>query len=435
MDLRPPYTRREFLHTGVAVISTIATIPTFLQHSGQVLAAQRDGALVQSRPGSPDERILVVIQLSGGNDGLNAVVPYGERAYYNARPRLAVQEDKLIKVDQDKGIGLHPNMAAFKELIDQGVASAVLGVGYPNPNRSHFASMDIWHSGDTRSARTGWIGRALDQYKLQKRGRIDASACVCIGPEAPLATLGKYVRPVSFARADMYQWTGGRHDRKLAKGYDTINRAGVLNGPATADADSQAAFVMRTALDAQISSDRIRAAMAKRTQTKFPGGNALSNQLRMVAQMIRAELPTRVYYVALGGFDHHANQAWPHARLLRMFSEAVRAFHRELKSIGQSGRVLTMAFSEFGRRVAQNASGGTDHGCAGPMFLVGDMVKPGLIGTYPSLTELDRGDLIHNLDFRSVYAAALDQWMKISSVATLNGQWQHAEVLDPKRIR
>jgi uncharacterized protein (DUF1501 family) len=248
---------------------------------------------------------------------------------------------------------------------------------------------------------------------------------VAIGNESPLAANGNDVSAVSFQNANLYRWAGGDLNDKLARQYDALSRDVANSG-----GDSQVLFVQRTALDAQVSSDRIRQAVSRGSLTPFPGGNALANDLRMVAQMIRAEMPTRVYYVALGGFDTHANQAGQHGRLLQLFSSAVRAFSNELEAIGQRHRVLTMAFSEFGRRVAQNASNGTDHGCAGPMFLVGDMVKPGLLGTHPSLTNLDNGDLIYNTDFRTVYAAVLDQWMKIDSTAALGKSFNPAPVLN-----
>jgi uncharacterized protein (DUF1501 family) len=424
MPDKTAFTRREFLHTGVGVVSTVATIPTFLQNAAVVMAAPRDGAQVASLPGVPDDRVLVVIQLSGGNDGLNTVVPYGMREYHNARPRLAIGDNDALKLDTTQGIGLNPQMADFKALVDDGLGAIMQGVGYPNPNRSHFASMDVWHTGDTLTNRgTGWIGRALDQYRRDRDNRIDACACVAVGNESPLAANGADVSAVSFQNANLYRWAGGDLNDKLARQYDALSRD-------TASGDSQVSFVQRTALDAQVSSDQIRQAVARGSLTQFPGGNTLANDLRMVAQMIRAELPTRVYYVALGGFDTHANQTFQHGRLLQQFSSAVRAFYNELDAIGQRQRVLTMAFSEFGRRVAQNASNGTDHGCAGPMFLVGDMVKPGLLGTHPSLANLDNGDLIYNTDFRTVYAAVLDQWMKIDSTVALGKTFNPAPVLN-----
>ncbi len=207
--------------------------------------------------------------------------------------------------------------------------------------------------------------------------------------------------------------------------YRAINRSGALPG---IDPDSQLGFLMRTALDTQISSDRIRAAVAKAPLVEYPRGR-LGQQLRIVAAMIRDELATRVYYVSMSGFDTHANQSGQHANLLRRAGDALNAFYRDLKAQRSSDRVLTMVFSEFGRRVSQNASGGTDHGTAAPMYLVGDMVRPGLLGGHPSLTSLNQGDLVFNVDFRCVYAAILEDWMGTPARQILGRDYRKAKIL------
>ncbi|MBI1337025.1 MAG: DUF1501 domain-containing protein [Phycisphaera sp.] len=425
-----PFSRREFLQSGLVVVSTVATMPVFLRNSAAVLAADNLNSALASRPGNPDGRILVVVQLSGGNDGLNTVVPFGSRDYYNARPVIAIRENEAIAIDKTQGIGLHPSLRPIADMIGDNRAAVALGVGYPNPNRSHFASMDIWHTAETNGGRgLGWIGQAMDQSQavLKKQGKeLDSTCCVCIGSEAPLAAQGKRVKPVSFQNANLFRWTGSDLHPALKKEYDHLNRD--IPDAAASSGNDPSAFVLRTALDAQLASDRIRKAVAQQSITSFPGGS-LANQLRMVASMIRAELPTRVYYVSIGGFDTHAGQTGRQNTLLREFATATSAFYDELKAMGQQDRVMTMAFSEFGRRVQQNASNGTDHGTAGPVFLMGPMVKPGLIGTYPSLTELDKGDLKYNLDFRCLYAAILDNWMKIDSEAALGKRFQPADVL------
>lgn len=432
MSDKPVYTRRRFMQSGLVVVSTASTIPTFLQHSAVALADPLDTSRITSLPGVPQDRILIVVQLSGGNDGLNTVVPYGHRGYYDTRPGIAVPQSQALRLGgkaDNQGVGFHPSLANLKDMIDNGLAAVVQGVGYPNPNRSHFASMDIWHTCQMRSRRgTGWLGRAMDQFTFEKN-----AAMVAIGNKAPLACIGEHGAPVSFENANLFRWAGADLHKALGKHYEQINRAGVLSGIGedAIEATSQAAFVMRTALDAQLVSDRIRGAVAKGTITNFPDGQ-LANQLRMVASMIRAGLPTRVYYVGLGGFDTHSGQLGRHANLLREFASAMQAFYRELKAMGDDGRVLSMAFSEFGRRVHQNASQGTDHGTAGPMYLFGPMVRPGLLGEHPSLSELDNGDLIYNIDFRSVYAAVLDTWLKTDSRKILGLAFRHARVLDAK---
>ena len=192
--------------------------------------------------------------------------------------------------------------------------------------------------------------------------------------------------------------------------------------------DSQLDFLVRTTLDAQVSSDRIRKAVQTQPLAKYPAGQ-LSQQLRMIAAMIRADLPTRVYYASLGGFDTHANQLNTHGNLMRQVGDSLNAFQKDISAQGNGGKVLTMMFSEFGRRVAQNGSSGTDHGTAAPMFLVGDMVQPGLLGTHPSLTKLDEGDLVYNTDFRQVYASVLSDWMGADDKAILGNSYTKAKVL------
>jgi uncharacterized protein (DUF1501 family) len=415
----PAYTRRQFLRSGLAMVSMVSSVPIFLSRSSSVLA-QNAGPL-PSNPGIPEDRVLVVVQLSGGNDGLNAVIPFGFDDYYKNRTALAVREKDLIKLDTQAGIGLHPSLRPVQEMMGEGLANIVQGVGYPNPIRSHFASMDVWHTGDTLSNKgEGWIGKAMDTL----RDRKDTSlACINLGSEAPLATQGKYVQPVTFEKPEMFRWSGRDLHPALGETYDRLNQA-----PTVANNNDPTSFILRTAMDAQVASDRVRKSVSQKPETSFPRTD-LARQLQMVASMIRAELPTRVYYVAMGGFDTHANQSGQHTRLLNEFAQAVSAFYAELKATGHRQRVMTVAFSEFGRRVKQNASGGTDHGTAGPMFLFGEHVNPGLIGEHPSLTDLDGGDLIHHTDFRSVYASVLDNWMKIDSAATLGKPYDHASVL------
>jgi len=424
------FTRRVFLTQGVTLISAAATVPWFLQKSafGMMMPF---GSLVSSRAGVPEDRVLVVVQLGGGNDGLNTVVPFGSADYYNARPSLAIpapgrgtgQNAAALTIDGADGVGLHPNLTGLKELMDEGVASVIQGVGYPNPNRSHFTSMDIWHTADTTGGKgLGWIGRYFDN---QCNGTPIPQGSVAIGRTAPLAMVGEVQKPVSFESPDLFRWLGKDLHQSLDQPYEQINRAGEVG---TQSADSQKAFLMRTALDAQVASDKIRAAVNVAPLVAYPQ-TGLGRQLQMVGAMIRAELPTRVYYVSISGFDTHANQFNAHANLLRQVGDALNAFYKDVKAQGNSGRVLTMVFSEFGRRVRQNASGGTDHGTAAPMYLVGDMVKPGLLGTHPSLTRLDDGDLVFNVDFREIYTGVLEDWMGAPAEKILGSRFRKANVI------
>ena len=429
-DQHNAYTRRMFLTQGITLVSAAATIPLFLQRSaaGMMLPL---GSQVSSQSGVPEDRVLVVVQLGGGNDGLNTVVPYGSRDYYMARPSIGIpaptqrgnQNQSALAIDDVQGIGLHPSMAPFKDLMDQGVASVVQGVGYPNPNRSHFTSMDIWHTADPKGGNgLGWIGKYFDN---QCNGSPIPQGSISIGRNAPLAMLGEIQKPISFESPELFKWLGNDLHASMTEPYGQINRRGQLDG---VQSDSQKAFLMRTALDAQVASDKIRAAVNQAPLVNYPG-SGLARQLQMVGSMIRAEMPTRVYYVSIGGFDTHAGQAGSHANLLAQVSNALKAFYEDIKAQGNNDRVLTVVFSEFGRRVRQNASGGTDHGTAAPMYLIGDMVKPGLLGNHPSLTDLDGGDLKYNLDFRSIYAAVLEDWMGAKSKPILGDQFQKAEVI------
>ncbi|MHC5024177.1 MAG: DUF1501 domain-containing protein [Planctomycetota bacterium] len=428
-DHDPAYSRRIFLQQGVAFASLATTAPLFIQRSAKA-AMLPLGSPVSSRPGVPEDHVLVVVQLGGGNDGLNTVVPYGDDRYYNARPSLAIPRPgqgngrgtPALQLDDQRGIGLHPNLDGLKELMDDGAASIVQGVGYPNPNRSHFTSMDIWHTARPDGNGYGWIGRYFDNTC---QGTPEPEGAVAIGRTAPLAMLGRIQKPVSFENADLFRWLGEDVSEELKKPYDSITRAG---RPADVDGGSQLGFLMRTTLDAQVSSERIRAAVGKRPLVRYPGGS-LSRQLQTVSAMIRDGMSTRVYYVTLGGFDTHANQLGAHANLMRQLGGSLNAFYKDLKAQGNQGRVLTMVFSEFGRRVAQNASGGTDHGTAAPMYLVGDMVRPGLLGEHPSLTNLDEGDLRFGVDFRCVYAAVLEDWMGAPAEPVLGDTFRKARII------
>lgn len=406
METNRPFSRRIFLQQGITLASLVGTIPWFLEHSAMGMLPT--DSRTSSQAGVPEDRILVVVQLSGGNDGLNTVVPYGSDDYYTARPQLGIaapgKDNGALELDRKLGVGLHPNLRGFKELFDDGRMAIVQGVGYPNPNRSHFASMDIWHTGSAKGRGDGWIGRYVD---CQCAGSPQADAEVAIGRTAPLAMIGASSKPVSFESAKLFQWMGKDLPAEMGNPYEAINRAGSIDGVAPG---SQAAFLMRTALDAQLSSDRIRQAMEKTPLVQYPG-TRLAGQLRSVGAMIRDGLKTRVYYVSIGGFDTHSGQQGAHGNLMRELSESLLAFQNDLKAQGNDKRVVTMVFSEFGRRVKQNASGGTDHGTAAPMFVLGGTVQGGVFGEHPSLTDLDQGDLKFTTDFRSVYATILDGWM------------------------
>lgn len=434
------WTRREFVNSGLLFASAALTVPAFLQRTA--LGMAQPAAQMASIPGTPEDRILVIVQLSGGNDGLNTVVPYGFDEYQRARPGIRITPDAALKLGRAARdpIGFHPSLTGLKSLFDDGLLSLVQGVGYPNPNRSHFKSMDIWHTADTSGTGEGWLARYVDSeccgYGKGESGKAEAPTSttyppIAIGRDAPLALLGGSTPPVAFETADLFRWTGEDIHGSLVAPYKDIVTRGV---PEEADPNSTASFLMRTALDAQVSSDTIRRAVASEPLVNYPRSD-LARQLQMVSSMIRAGMKTRVYYVNHGGFDTHAGQGGQngrHANLLRQLGDAVKAFYDDLKAQGNEGRVLTASFSEFGRRVGQNASGGTDHGTAAPMFLMGPMVNAGVLNAHPSMRDLDAGDLKYTVDFRTVYAGILDDWMGSDSQAVLGGRYKAAPVINTK---
>ena len=428
MTDRLPFSRRHFLQRGATLASTIATVPWFLERSASSMLHPLDCA-VASRPGVSDERILVVIQLGGGNDGLNTVVPYFDDTYYNLRPAIGIGAPgrsrgggEALELDANAGLGLHPDLQGFKALLDEDKLSIMQGVGYPNPNRSHFTSMDIWNTARTSAKGNGWLGRYFDNTCA---GTPDPQGCIAIGRTAPLALLGDVQKPVAFENEDLFRWAGTDLHDSLRQPYSEIVRGGALNG---VDPSSQQAFLMRTSLDAQVSSDRIRRAVRKDPLVPYPQ-SGLANQLKMISAMIRDGLSTRVYYASIGGFDTHGSQLGSHARLMQQLGSSIKAFQDDLAVQKNEHRVLTMVFSEFGRRVAQNGSGGTDHGTAAPMFLIGSKVRSGVFGHHPSLRDLDSGDLKFNVDFRSIYAGILSEWMETDANAILGESFRPAKIL------
>lgn len=434
--LENPTTRRVFLQKGLTMLAVGATVPTFLDQSVFALANPLDSARTQL-PTGKDGKILVVVQLSGGNDGLNTVIPYADDAYHRARPALRHDANALHKINDY--IGLNPSLAPLKAMYDDGRMSIIQGVGYPNPNRSHFRSMDIWHSGDPKKevVTNGWIGRFFDNTC----SGADPHVGVSIGEQLPLAMKGDRITPLSFDRPEAYRYNGQDKD-----GYLAVNRIRAAGTTDSEDAppaevatprrsagsktqspivtpDAQLDFLHRTAMDAQLSSDDILR-MTRRHQpaAQYPGGS-FGNGLRTIAAMIAGGLPTRVYYVSLGGFDTHANERGRHDQLMSQLAQGISAFWQDMKKQENDDRVLMMTFSEFGRRVEQNASGGTDHGAAAPMFLFGPAVRQGIIGRHPSLTDLDGGDLKFNVDFRSVYATVMQNWLDAPSKPVLGSQF------------
>lgn len=418
------HTRRSFLNRSMALVSASATVPFFLDRTA--LAVEGETPLGRSidKAGKPNGRILVVLQLAGGNDGLNTVIPYRNDRYYQSRPRIAIKKDNALRLTDE--IGLHPEAKGLKALFDEGMLAVAQGVGYPNPNRSHFVATDIWSTADpTEATHKGWIGRYFD-CTCKGDDRPEPKRGIALTSEAPLAMMGERFNPVSFNDPGELTWRGPGAKAEGRKAFAKLNQPHDEEGHPITPTDEQSAlrYLERMALDARMSADEIQKAAGKGRGGRGGrrrGNNELEGQLEMVRRMIRAELPTSVYYVSLGGFDTHANQANRHQNLIRQLSGAIKSFTDGLKKDGLMDRVLLMTFSEFGRRVAENGSQGTDHGAAAPMFVVGTGIRPGIHGEHPSLepSQLDRGDLKWNIDFRRIYASILTDWMRTDSQLVL----------------
>jgi uncharacterized protein (DUF1501 family) len=387
--------RRDFLKHS-ALIALAPTVPGFLAEMARA-----------AKPGR-DSRILVVVQLDGGNDGINTVVPFADEGYAKHRHVLRLPSSQLIKVTDS--VALHPALIDAGKLLESGRFAIVPGVGYPNPNRSHFASMAIWYSARFDSEDhngLGWIGRALDGVAGPAR---NGPASVFIGSGLlPAALPGRRAVAASLARPD-----------------DFLLPAGMRLTGVAAPTQNLAAFVQRIALDAYATADRMaEVARLEDSGSRYPA-TELAGHLRLTAQLIKANFGARVYYARQGGYDTHGAQLGAHAALLGEFAGAVRAFLDDLATGKLAERVTLLAFSEFGRTVKENGSAGTDHGTSGPVFLAGSQVRAGLQGNMPSLLDLDpqSGELRVGTDFRRVYATVLEDWMGLESKPVLGGDFE-----------
>lgn len=423
-------TRREFLRATLLGGSLAWTVPSFLAKTFSELQAEAAASRLQAVTGL-DANILVVVQLAGGNDGLNTVIPFANDHYHRARPKLGTEAGSVLKLNDS--IGLHPSLAGFKALYDAGSLAILQGVGYPNPNRSHFRSTEIWQTASdaAKIERYGWLGRYFDSACQG----CDPTVGINIGRQMPQAFSARKPIGVSLENPDNYRLldarpgeipaesqAGSMEDSKLFPEEASNSGAtiGAVHGT-VASSGSPLDFLERTALDAQVSSEKIRA-IHHRTANKVPyPQSALGQSLKLVARLIAGGLPTRVFYVSQGGYDTHTNQFGAHQRLLQDLGDSLKAFCDDLKAFRQFSRVAIMTFSEFGRRVEENASGGTDHGAAAPMFVLGEKVKAGVIGAHPGLSpgDLLNGDLKYSIDFRSVYAGLLERWLQTSSEKVL----------------
>jgi uncharacterized protein (DUF1501 family) len=362
-------------------------LPLLFGRAAQALAAT---------PGAQD-RILVVVELSGGNDGLNTLVPYGDDTYYRLRPNLGIKANKLRKIDQHWGWS--PGMAGFERLYDAGQLAVIHGCGYDQPSFSHFTSMAYWHTAAPNSGNDyGWVGRLADGM----RPDAPPNFLVNIDEAQSLAVRSRLHTPVVFDDPEKFVRTGFYEEKPIL----------AQIGQSSDDVNSARRFLLEVARSARDASALVREAWADyKTPVDY---GIVPMDLNKVAALIDAGMPTRLYYTAYrhNAFDTHVHQADLHARLLTYVSDAIAGFFKDLERTGQSDRVTMLVFSEFGRRVPENANLGTDHGTANYMFLVGKNVKGGLYGKPVSLTELDAGDnLIYTADFRRVYATAIEGWL------------------------
>jgi uncharacterized protein (DUF1501 family) len=404
------FSRRDFLKGG-SMVALGLNVPVFLTRTA---FAAPDAAKVGAK-----DTILVVVQLTGGNDGLNTVIPIKDPEYAKLRPTLKQPKDQVKKITDE--IVLHPSLGGLAGLLEDQALCVVQGVGYPNPDQSHFRSMDIWQAASTeRKVSEGWLGKTLKHLPAAGAFHVKAG-----GEGGWLALEGAPARVPSITSLEDFQLKTA-----AASGADKREQRTLIESAATVGKSEPGLldFVQRTAANTYASSKRLQE-IGKNYKPKADYPNTgLANRLKLAAQLIDANIGARIFYVSLENFDTHANQANSHAVLLGELSGAMTAFYKDLAARGHKDRLLMMTFSEFGRRAKENGSKGTDHGSAAPMFLVGGKVKPGVVGAHPSLTTLEDGNLKHHTDFRQVYAAILDQWLGVKSADVVGSGFKGAEI-------
>ena len=386
--------RREFLKSA-ALLALAPTVPGFLARTARAATPKKG------------QRVLVVVQLDGGNDALNTIIPHSDPQYAKVRQRLRIAPKDALKLTD--AVGLHPQLRPLDKLLQAGQLAAIPGVGYPNPNRSHFRSMAIWQTArfdPEEHTGYGWIGRALDA---------EAGQAMLIGTEGmPVALRGRRSSAISLSRLD---------DLTLADPLTTQQSASFP--PAS---DDLLAFVQRQTVDAFAASDRLAGLAHGGDEASYPG-TGLGERLRLLSRLLKADLGTRIFYCTQSGFDTHASQQFQHANLMNDFGSAVAAFFADLQAAKIAERVTLLAFSEFGRTIKENASAGTDHGTAGAVFVAGPGVQGGLCGSMPSLSDLKDGEPTMTTDFRRVYATLLTGWLNLSVKDALGADFEPVGIL------
>jgi len=409
-------TRRLFLQQ---VAQSIGKVPSLNPLSFGPSTFDMSSVFSPQQMESMENRTLVVVQLSGGNDGLNTLVPYTQQAYYNARPNLALDKSDVLQLNSD--VALHPSMAALQSLYNDNHVAIVQGAGYPNPNLSHYESMTIWQTASPdETPQTGWLGRYLDTARSVDSSinavELDTLLSPTVVGEKERATAIDSLR--SFKIAPLTRQTQSS-DEETIKALDSIQCSSCQEYNDLVNA------MMEAGLDAMTASDVVRQAASNyETSVTYPT-NDFANRLKLAAQVVSSSLKPTIIYLQIGGFDTHANQKTTQANLLKTVSDGISAFYRDMESKDKADDTLIMTFSEIGRRVHENGSQGTDHGTAEPMFLIGGRVSGGLYADYPNLSNLDsNGDLIHTVDFRQVYASVLQDWLGVDSTPVLSSQFQ-----------
>ncbi|MDQ6767611.1 MAG: DUF1501 domain-containing protein [Candidatus Eremiobacteraeota bacterium] len=398
--------RRQFIQQGVGAFAGFLAIDSIFGR-----AARAAGAITV--PGSTAARTLVVVNLQGGNDGLNTLVPFGDPSYYRVRPTINIPAGEVLRIDSS--IGLNPNLAGLKALYDQQRVAILQGVHYPNPNLSHFRSTEIWQTAAPEHIiDTGWAGRYLDSAGLPNSNLFKGLA---IGPILPKLLVANRT---DVPTVDGFRTGGFRGSRGEQSHADQI-----LNGSGT-QYPFQSPYlqlVQEIEHDANASSAQLPHLIAGyKPAVEYPK-TPFAQGLNLAAAVIGSAVGTKVIYISLGSFDTHAGQRGTQDRLLQQFGDGIKAFYQDLAAHQLDGQVLTMTFSEFGRRVEENANRGTDHGTAAPMFLIGGEVRGGIYGDHPSLSDLDFGNLKWHTDFRSVYATVLERWLGVASTPVLGSSF------------
>jgi len=364
------------------------------------------------------DKVLVVVQMAGGNDGLNTVIPYGAGQYYQTRPTLAVAEQDVLPLNGQ--IGLPKSMTALEELFKGNKVAIALGVGYPSPNRSHFRSMEIWQTAEpNRIVDTGWLGRYLD-LATPSGSSDELFPAINVDPILPKTLSAAKVVVPSVTNPNQFRFATDPHynqDRQIQiSTFTDIYSTYDSNRP-------ESELLTKVGLDTLKASDHLLSVVKSyKSNVQYPN-NGFAGGLKFIAQMITAGVGARVYNITLPGFDTHANQSRVQSNLLKQLAEGLSAFQADLEAHGVDQDVLVMTWSEFGRRVAENGGRGTDHGTAAPLFVLGSAVKGGIYGDYPNLANLDNGDLKYLVDFRTIYATILDRWLGADSQQVLGGRF------------